>query len=81
MITEVKKLVFTEFESDPDSQYVSYMAESPFGTYYIDYDKYDHTFKSYTQYADIGEDDTLAKAKERTNEAHRNNVLDCFEWD
>lgn len=79
MKPEVEKLVFTEYESD--GNFISFMAESPFGTYYIDYDKTEKTYSSYCQYAEIGLDKTLIKAINRVNDFHRANVLNCLSWE
>lgn len=79
MKPEVEKLVFTEYESD--NNFIPFMAESPFGTYYIDYDKSEKTYSSYCQYAEIGEDNTLIKAIQRVNAFHADNIIKCLAWE
>ena len=60
---------------------VSFIAESPIGTYYIDMNKEEKTYNSYTSNAEIGEDSTLIKAIQRSNEFHKANVLNCLIWE
>lgn len=81
MKPEVEKLVFTELESESDSMSIAFVAESPIATYYIDFYKEEKTCRSYSSNAVIGEDKTLIKAIQRSNEFHKSNVLNCLTWE
>lgn len=74
---KTKKLVFTEYVQDGD--YISYKAESPFGTYYIDHNLIDKTFSSYCDYAEIGDDLTLIDAIKAVNTFHDRNLKLCLD--
>lgn len=77
----VEKLVFTELDMDDGSKLISYVAESPIGTYYIDFDKDEQSYTSYCMYKDnIGEDFTIGEAIHRVNVFHKSNVLNCLSW-
>ena len=80
MKPEVEKLVFTELESESDSMSIAFVAESPIATYYIDFNKDEKIYVSYSSNAVIGEDKTLIKAINRVNDFHRANVLSCLSW-
>ncbi len=80
MKPEVEKLVFTELEEEEGSRLITFVAESPVATYYIDYSKDDKTYKSYCVSAVIGEDVSLIKAIQRVNAFHGKRVLDCLVW-
>ena len=81
MKPEVEKLVFTELESESDSKSIAFVAESPIAAYYIDFNKDEKMYRSYSSNAVIGEDKTLIKAIQRSNEFHKSNVLNCLTWE
>lgn len=81
MKPDVEKLVFTELEEDVDGEYISFIAESPIGTYYIDCRKGEKEYSSYTTNAEIGSDVSLIKAIQRVNDYHRAIVLNCLSWE
>ena len=72
-----KKLVFTEYEQD--GNYISYQAESPFGTYYIYHDLTDNTFSSYCDCSEISDDSNLINAIKAVNDFHDRNLKLCLD--
>ena len=51
MKPEVEKLVFTELESESDSTSIAFVAESPIAAYYIDFNKDEKMYRSYSSNA------------------------------
>lgn len=81
MKPEVEKLVFTELEEEENSNLITFVAESPVATYYIDYNKSDKTYRSWCMGSEIGTEKSLIKAIQAVNTYHRANILDCLVWE
>lgn len=75
---KVNKLVFKEVEDTDYTNFISFIAESPIGAYYIDYDKRDKTYSSYNSNAEIGQDTSMEEAVKRVNSYHSANILACM---